>query len=468
MKLEEYSIPERYVYQSRRDKLATALNGAVGLICAGQPQPNNFRANTYHPFRASSHFLYLVGQSIPSAVLWVQEGQTRLYSTPPSTADALWHGPSPTLQALGVELGCEVRSIEQLSSDLILGGEIFAVPSVHADTSGWLTTRLKRTVSLERDAPLVDALIDLRLIHDEYAINELRTAVQLSVHAHKLGMRVTRPGLKASQIRAVMEGYLMAQGLSPSYTPIITPAGEVLHNHHHDIYLRDGDLLLVDFGAETRKGWAGDLTRTWPVNGKFSSTQRDIYQIVEHALSSATQVIAPDIEYREVHRTACISLLEGLKGIGLIRGDIQELLEANVHALFFPHGVGHLLGLDVHDMEDFGDRAGYADNRKRDARFGWGYLRLDRTLKPGMAVTVEPGFYQVGALLQAPELVHPTAAQYIDWQRLAHFKDVRGIRLEDDVLVTQGGHEVLSKELPTFQSKIERLVGTAELPKHLR
>jgi Xaa-Pro aminopeptidase len=218
--------------------------------------------------------------------------------------------------------------------------------------------------------------------------------------------------------------------------------------------MREGDLLLADVGAETPDGWAGDVTRTWPVGRRFSATQRDAYELVLAANRAATAAVAPGVRYRDVHLTACRVLAEGLVSLGILRGDPDELVADGVHALFFPHGVGHLLGLDVHDMEDLGDRAGYAPGRSRSSQFGLSYLRLDRDLQPGMAVTIEPGFYVVPAILRDPTL-SAAAGDRLVRAALERFSDVRGIRIEDDVLVTETGHDVLTSDIPSSVADVE-------------
>jgi Xaa-Pro aminopeptidase len=253
-----------------------------------------------------------------------------------------------------------------------------------------------------------------------------------------------------------------------AYNSIVTVQGEVLHNNHYHHALGAQDLVLADVGAETAAGWAADITRTWPRSGRFSPTQRAVYEVVLAAQSAAIAAVAPNVEYRDIHLLACRVLAEGLVDLGILRGDPQSLVERDAHALLFPHGIGHLLGLDVHDMEDLGDIAGYAPGRSRSPRFGLGYLRLDRPLQPGMLVTIEPGFYQVPALLHDPER-RSLYNDCVDWDRLTQFADVRGIRIEDDVLVTPEGCEVLTAALPTQVSAVEAAVLEGSLsPSELR
>ncbi|MGC1245116.1 MAG: M24 family metallopeptidase, partial [Spirulinaceae cyanobacterium] len=254
-----------------------------------------------------------------------------------------------------------------------------------------------------------------------------------------------------------MEGVIMANNMTCAYSSIVTVQGEILHNEDYGYPLQSGGLLLADVGAETEMGWACDLTRTWPVRGTFSSTQRAIYDLVLAAHDACLEKVSPNVEYRDIHLLAASIITAGLVDLGILRGKVEDLVAMDAHALFFPHGIGHLLGLDVHDMEDLGDLAGYETGRKRSDRFGLSYLRLHRPLKPGMVITIEPGFYQVPAILNNPK----HRARYhsvVDWERLAQFADVRGIRIEDDVLVTQEGREVLTVELPTQAEAIEQIV----------
>ncbi|MEO1761599.1 MAG: M24B family metallopeptidase, partial [Cyanobacteria bacterium J06629_18] len=263
-----------------------------------------------------------------------------------------------------------------------------------------------------------------------------------------------------AQVRAAMESVIIAHNMTTSYNSIVTVRGEVLHNEYYTNSLQPHDLLLADVGAETPTGWAADVTRTWAVSGKFSSTQRDIYDIVLAAHDACIDKIRPGIEYEDIHLCACKVIAEGLVNLGILQGSPEELVDTDAHALFFPHGIGHLLGLDVHDMEDLGDLAGYEEGRQRSGRFGLGYLRLNRPLRQGMVVTIEPGFYQVPAIVGNSQN-RENFSKYVNWERLSQFADVRGIRIEDDVLVTDNGSEVLTAALPTQADAVEKLTSSA-------
>jgi Xaa-Pro aminopeptidase len=307
------------------------------------------------------------------------------------------------------------------------------------------------------DRDLAYAIASVRLCHDADALSELGKAAAVTVEAHKAGMAATPNAKLEATVRGAMEGVIIAHNMTCAYGSIVTVHGEVLHNDQYHHPLQPGDLLLADVGAETPTGWAADVTRTWPVTGKFSHTQRDLYDIVLAAHDACIDKIRPGIEYRDIHLLAASVIAQGLVDLGILRGQVSDLVEMDAHALFFPHGIGHLLGLDVHDMEDLGDLAGYAEGRDRSDRFGLSYLRLNRPLQPGMLVTIEPGFYQVPAILNDPQL-RSNYQDVVDWERLAQFADVRGIRIEDDVLVTEEGSEVLTAALPTHADAIEQLV----------
>jgi Xaa-Pro aminopeptidase len=268
------------------------------------------------------------------------------------------------------------------------------------------------------------------------------------------GLRATRPGIRESVVRAAIEAELTALGMTTSYNSIVSVHGEVLHNEAHHHQLKPGDLLLVDAGAETAGGWAGDVTRTWPVSARYSPTQRDLYQVVLNAQLAACAAVRPGRRYLDLQGIAAKTIGEGLVDLGILSGDPAELVSDGVVALFFPHGVGHLIGLDVHDLDDLGDRATYAPGRSRSTDPGLKALRLDRDLVPGMAVTIEPGFYQVPAILD--DSARTKVAQgRLNRERLAAFRDVRGIRIEDTLLVTDRGHENLTDSIPKAIDSVE-------------
>lgn len=455
--LQHYSTLAKTL-RERRQRLATVIDFPA-ILWSGQRSSRNFPANLY-PFRASSHFLYFAGLPLENAAIFLHGGKLELFMDEAPPSSALWHGEMPKREAIAQEIGADAAfPLSELPSKST-GAATIAVQD--AMTYGQQTQILNRPVAPAdgtqgMDLELARAIASLRLCHDAGALSELRQAAAVTVEAHQAGMRATPTAKLEAEVRGAMEHVIIAHNMTDAYAGIVTVHGEVLHNEHYHHSLQPGDLLLADVGAETSMGWASDVTRTWPVTGKFSSTQRDLYEIVLAAHDACIDKIRPGIEYLDIHLLAASVIAQGLVDLGILRGEVSDLVEMDAHALFFPHGVGHLLGLDVHDMEDLGDLAGYEEGRRRSSRFGLCYLRLNRPLKPGMLVTIEPGFYQVPAILNDPK-IQAKYQDVVNWERLALFSDVRGIRIEDDVLVTEEGSEVLTAALPTHADAIEQLV----------
>ncbi len=444
--------------RQRRQRLAELIDFPA-ILWSGRSSARNFPANCF-PFRASSHFLYFAGIPLEKAAIRLEAGKMALFMDEAKPESALWHGEMPTRAEIAAKIGADAA---MPMAELESKAEGVATIAVQDATTVLLQSRiLKRPVSPAKvlqgiDLELAQAIASLRLTHDAAAIAELRQAAAVTIQAHTAGMLVTADAQQEADVRGVMEHVIIAHNMTCAYPSIVTVHGEVLHNeqYHHPLQL--GDLLLADVGAETEMGWAADVTRTWPVSGIFSPTQRDIYDVVLAAHDTCIAKIRPGVEYQDIHLLAATIIARGLVDLGILRGQPEILVEMDAHALFFPHGIGHLLGLDVHDMEDLGDLAGYEVGRTRSDRFGLNYLRLNRTLRPGMLVTIEPGFYQVPAILNDPER-RSKYQDVVNWERLAEFADVRGIRIEDDVLVTATGSEVLTAGLPSEASEIESLI----------
>ncbi len=439
----------------RRQKLANLINFPV-ILWSGDSCARNYPANTF-PFRASSHFLYFAGLPLLNAAIRLDSGKLELFMDDLPASHTLWSGEIPEREKIANIIGADAHFPLLELSNHALGAATIAVQ--HYPTQLQQSQVLNRSLvpPQEIDRELTKAIISLRLTHDELALTELRQAAACTILAHQTGILATKNAQSEAQIRAAMEGVIIAHNMTLAYPSIVTVYGEVLHNNMYHHPLQSGDLLLADVGAETSLGWASDVTRTWPVSGKFSPTQRDIYNLVLTAHDVCIDHICAGVEYQDIHWLASRIIAQGLVDLGILRGHPEDLVNHDAHALFFVHGIGHLLGLDVHDMEDFGDLAGYEEGRTRSDRFGHKFLRLNRQLQPGMLVTIEPGFYQVPAILNHPD----TRAKYremVNWDQLEQFADVRGIRIEDDVLVTETGREVLTKGLPNQADEIENLL----------
>ncbi len=458
----------RQLLAGRRARLAEAL-ATPALIVAGRARARNYPANHY-AYRAESHFLYFVGASLEGAALYLsKDREAVLYAEPTTAESTLWSGPRPALEDLERELGLTVRPLAELS----VAEGTATLPPMEAATAAWQRELLGRPIVAcggaklsdgDPDAGLATAVIGLRLVHDSLAVAELREAARLTTLAHEAGRRALASAGREAEVRAAMEGALCAEGVGTAYGSIVTVDGQVLHREESRGALVQGDLLLADVGAESPGYWASDVTRTWPVSGRFSPTQRALYLAVLRVQQAALEAVRPGVEYRAVHHRAGRALIAELLGLGLLRGDPEELFQRQAHALFFPHGIGHLLGLDVHDLEDLGDRAGYAPGRKRSTTHADRYLRLDRPLQAGMAVTIEPGFYQVPGILADPERVGALRDAVV-WKELERYADVRGIRIEDPVLVTAEGAEVLTPAIPKDPEALEALAREDRAPR---
>lgn len=442
----------------RREKLAQLISFPV-ILWSGKPSSRNFPSNIF-PFRASSHFLYFAGLPIEDAAIRLDSGKLELFMDDPNPENTLWHGAMPTREQIAQAIGADAAFPKAQLASRTAGAATIAVQDSATRAEQYMlrgSSPDSEDNSQEIDLELAKAIASVRLTHDRVSLGQVMSAAACTVQAHLAGMMATPRAKTEAMVRAAMEGVLIANHMQCAYNSIVTVHGEVLHNqvYHHPI--EPGDLLLVDLGAETASGWASDVTRTWPVSGKFSPTQREIYDVVLAAHDACIAYARQGVEYQDIHLLACRIVAEGLVNLGILRGKPEDLVEMDAHALFFPHGVGHLLGLDVHDMEDLGDIAGYETGRVRSDRFGLCFLRLNRPLRAGMLVTIEPGFYQVPAILNNPD----NRRKYhdvVNWDLLAKFADVRGIRIEDDVLITEGRAEVLTSELPNVTNTIEEIL----------
>ena len=419
--------------RARRTALRKNLSDKPVIFASGRAPERNFPANRF-AFRASSHFLHFVGMPLENAFLVVSNDEEVLFCAEQPKDDIVWHGVRPSLDALSRQLGMPVKPLKTLSDHLPSSYHFLAKDSEQLMQNGCAVAQ----PSME--LPLV--ISNLRRVHDEVALSVLRETISFAAEVHSEVPQMLTPGRTENDIWASMSARFLARGYTSAYAPIITQQGQVLHGHVSNAVLVEGELLLLDVGCEHPLGYASDITRTWPVSGHYSETQKVIYEAVALAHRAAIQECEAGTEYRRVHFEAVHSLTSSLKDMGVLKGSLEELLSAEVASYFFPHGVGHLLGLDVHDMEDLGDLAGYGADRVRDPSRTYRYLRLNLPLEPNMVVTIEPGFYQIPQLL---EQAHQNIPHLIDWDTLRKFSDVRGIRIEDDVLITANQPVVLSR-----------------------
>jgi Xaa-Pro dipeptidase len=321
--------------------------------------------------------------------------------------------------------------------------------------TGWPRDKVQRGAS----QPFREAVISQRSVKGTEEIEELEKALDIAYDMHTTTMRMAKAGISEREIAGRIEGIALSAGAGVPFPVILSIHGEILHNHRHDNILSPGDMLINDSGAESNLHYASDITRTVPVGGRFTGKQNDIYQIVLAAQTTAIEAIRPGEKNIDVHLQCAKILTEGLKHLGLMKGNVEEAVASGAHALFFPHGLGHMLGLDVHDMEGLGENlVGYNEEVKRSDQFGLAYLRLAKTLQPGYVLTVEPGIYFIPALIEKWKKEKKCDA-FINYERIEDYKGFGGIRIEDNIVVTEKGARIPGKAIPKTIPDLEAVCG---------
>lgn len=457
------------IYAERRRHLHRGLmergEGGRVLFAGHELQPRNYGANAYRPFRQNSQFVYYFGIVHPGFVGVVEaDGRSVLFGPQPTLDDVVWEGPLDGLEVWGQRAEVdEVRPIEALAAwfQEASGACLYTRP-YQAD----LVIRMARWLGRSPEAILAGASRDLsevivaqRLVKSAQEVAEIERALAMTAAGYEEVMRALRPGVTTASLMARVMRRAYEEGVDVAYPPIITSHGEILHAHGESEILAEGRLLLMDMGLEAPSLYASDITRTMPISGRFTPMQRDIYEIVLSAQKAAIAAIRPGVSYRKVHDVACGAVASGLVDVGVMKGDAQEAVAAGAHTLFFPHGLGHALGLDVHDMEDLGDLVGYGGEGMRDPSFGLKFLRFARTLEEGYVMTVEPGIYFIPALI-AQWKAEGRCAEFVAYDRLEAWLAFGGIRIEDDVWVTAEGSKVLGPVIPKEVEAIEAIVGS--------
>lgn len=454
---------DRDVYRVRRDGLRRQLSRGVALFLGNEESPMNYADNTYR-FRQDSSFLYYFGLDTAglAAILDLDEGTEILYGPEPTVEDSVWTGPLPSMNERAARAGVErVMAPARLEEDLKRirqsGRTIHFLPPYRPENKlkllAWLGIDPERAAA-GASVPFIRAVVEQRSIKSPGEVAEIEKAVDISVEMHLTALRMARPGVTEARIAAAVHQVALASGGGLSFPIIATVHGEVLHQHVQTETLKSGGMFLLDAGAETALHYAGDLSTTMPVDGRFSERQKDVYRIALAAHETAKAALKPGVPHLDVHLAACRTIAEGLKGLGLMKGDLDEAVRRGAHALFFPCGEGHMMGLDVHDMEDLGEvYVGY-EGRPKSTQFGLKSLRLARPLQPGFVVTVEPGIYFI------PQLIDQWRAEnrfpeYIDYDRVEAYKGFGGLRNEEDVLITADGHRVLGRGKPLTIEEVE-------------
>jgi Xaa-Pro aminopeptidase len=454
------------IYIRRRNQLKKQIRSGIVLFLGNDESPINFADNPYR-FRQDSSFLYFFGLDMPglSAVIDIDQDEDILFGNDIDVSDIIWMGPQIMLKARAQEVGvnrtCSTGELESfLNVCLNQRRNIHFLPSYRWETQ----LKIQNLLGIQPAAAnnyasiaLIKAVIEQRSVKIQEEIDEIEAALEITCEMQTAVMRMVRPGLNEKEIAGHIEGIALTHGCPLAFPMILTVNGQILHNHYQGNVLKKGQMLVNDSGSESPLRYASDVTRTVPVDKRFTQEQKDIYDLVLKAQETAIQSIEPGIKYRDIHAKTARIIAQGLKDLDFLRGDIDKILAAGAHALYFPHGLGHLLGLDVHDMESLGeDYIGYDEKTARSDQFGFSQLRYGKELKANLVLTVEPGIYFIPALIDKWRSERKHEA-FINYDKAEQFKSFGGIRIEDDVLVTQTGSRVLGRAIPKKIDEIERM-----------
>jgi len=458
---------EASVYKNRRESLRSKLNSGVVLILGNQDVSMSYPANIFE-FRQDSSFLYMFGLNEPmlAGVIDIDNNKDYIFGNDIDIEDIIWMGPQPSIKEKAEKAGVEnTNKFSDLNSFLksaiSKGQKIHFLPPYRAKNKILLNellniniNNLKENASVE----LIKAMVSLREVKEDVEIKEILKACDTSYLMHTTAMKMAKEGVLEKEIAGAIEGIALSRGWGISFPVILSQNGETLHNHDHSQLLQNGRLMLTDAGAETNMNYCSDNTRTVPVGGKFSTKQREIYELVLAANNNVMKFVKPGVFYKEAHMIAARTITQGLMDLGLMKGNIDDAVETGAHTMFFPHGLGHQMGLDVHDMEDYGeDFVGYDETISRVSQFGTAYLRLAKKMKQGFVFTNEPGIYFIPALIDKWK-AEKINNDFINFDKVNEYRNFGGIRLEDDLLITETGCKMMGKRIPITVKEIEDLM----------
>jgi Xaa-Pro aminopeptidase len=456
------------VYKKRREVLHGKVRSGLALFIGNNEAPLNYPANTYH-YRQDSDFLYYFGLDLPgfAGLMDFDSGKDYIFGNDADMDDIIWMGPQPKVSDLALKCGITfthpmAKLDETIKTALSKKRKIHFLPPYRGETKMILGELLRENpckMKTLASVDLIKAVVSMRSVKEKIEINEIEKAIDIAYEMHVTAMKMCKQGVREQDIFGTIEGIALAKGGGTSFPIILSINGQTLHNHGHGNILKKGRMMVTDAGAETNLHYSSDITRTTPVGGKFSQQQKEIYEIVLKANTEAIKETRPGISNKDIHLNACKVIASGMKELGLMKGDVSEAVAEGAHALFMPHGIGHMMGLDVHDMEALGENyVGYSDEVKRSDQFGLAFLRFALPYKPGHVFTIEPGCYFI------PELIEQWRAEnkfsgFINYNKLEKYMSVGGIRIEDDVLITEKGHKVLGRPIPKTVKEIESICG---------
>lgn len=457
------------IYSNRRAALKKQVTSGIILLPGNTEASYNYPANTFH-YRQDSNFLFFFGLNIPDlfGLIDVDADKDYIFGNDFEIDDVIWMGPQPSVKELAAKVAVENTAklsslADFLAKALAKGQKIHIVPQYRAKTVMQLADLFNvrhNEVAGYVSEELIKGIVSLRSIKDEFEIAEIEKALETAYLMHTTSMKMAMPGIVEQEIAGRIEGIALSGGGPVSFPVILSMNGETLHNHNHSNILELGRMMVTDAGSETSMNYCSDITRTVPVGGKFNQRQKEVYETVLKANTVVTENCKPGVFYRDMHFLAAKTIVSGLKDIGLMKGDIDAAVAEGAHALFMPHGLGHMMGLDVHDMEGLGENyVGYDDEIKRSTQFGLAFLRLARRLQKGFVITNEPGIYFIPALIDIWRKENKFTS-FINYEKLETYKDFGGIRIEDDLLITDSGCRVLGKPIPKTVAEVEDTMKT--------
>lgn len=426
----------------------------------------NYKDNWY-PYRQDSCFLYYFGINLAglASVIDTETGEETIFGNDLSMDDIVWTGPQPSVAEMAAEVAVSTtapyKNIETVIRKAITNGrKIHFIPPYRAQNKIKIAQWLNIAVNAVNDSasiPLIKAIVSQRSYKEDCEIAEMNIAAAISADMHLAAMRYAKPGMKEFEVMAKVKEIAYANNGSLSFHPIVTIHGETLHNVYAGNTLKEGQMVLCDAGAANDMNYAGDLTCTFPAGKKFTQQQKEVYEIVLHAHTSSVAMLKPGVLYKDVYLNAAQKIVEGMQQLGIMKGDAAEAVAAGAHAMFFQCGLGHMIGLDVHDMEDLGEPyVGYTEMLKKSTQFGIKSLRLGRALETGFTLTVEPGVYCIPQLMDNWKAENKFA-EFINYDTLEKFRHFSGIRVEEDYLITETGSRLLGKKLPMAVDEVENL-----------
>ena len=460
----QFRLFESAVYTRRRSVLKKKIAAGLIILMGNEESGMNYKDNWY-PFRQDSNFLYYFGINTASlvAVIDADSGEEIVFGNELTIEDIVWTGPLPSLgemaAAVGVTKTQSYNNVETIiRSAMASGRQIHFIPPYRPENKIKLTQWLQVAVDGVNQmvsVPLIKAIISQRACKEECEVAEMHKASIISADMHLAAMRYAKAGMKEYEVMAKVKEAAYAQNASLSFHPIVTIHGETLHNVYSGNTIQEGQMILCDAGAATDMNYAGDLTCTFPVGKKFTGRQKEIYEIVLHAHQTSVAMLKPGVLFKDVYLNASQKIVEGMQQLGVMKGNAAEAVAAGAHAMFFQCGLGHMIGLDVHDMEDLGEPyVGYTDELKKSTQFGMKSLRLGRALEPGFTLTVEPGIYMIPQLMDKWEAENKFT-EFINYPALQSYRDFSGIRVEEDYLITETGCRLLGKKLPMTVAEVE-------------